>query len=40
MFNDRTRRNNQGHLEPDAPLAEVERSLGFENYELAADQKV
>lgn len=31
----RARRNEQGHLEPDAPLDVVEKSLGFEDYELA-----
>jgi len=32
---DRARRNEQGHLEPDAPADVVEKSLGFEDYELA-----
>ncbi|KAF5391697.1 hypothetical protein D9757_002440 [Collybiopsis confluens] len=31
----RARRNPQGHLEPDAPEDIVQKSLGFENYELA-----
>lgn len=31
----KARRNSYGHLEPDAPLDKVEKSLGFEGYELA-----
>ncbi|KAE9405123.1 hypothetical protein BT96DRAFT_1065740 [Gymnopus androsaceus JB14] len=31
----RARRNNQGHLEPDAPEEVIQKSLGFESYELA-----
>ncbi|KIK62942.1 hypothetical protein GYMLUDRAFT_41223 [Collybiopsis luxurians FD-317 M1] len=31
----RARRNAQGHLEPDAPEDVVQKSLGFEGYELA-----
>jgi cytochrome c oxidase assembly protein subunit 11 len=31
----RARRNQQGHLEPDAPLDVVQKATGFEGYELA-----
>lgn len=31
----RARRNAQGHLEPDASDKDVQKSLGFENYEMA-----
>ncbi|KAG7530727.1 hypothetical protein FFLO_04835 [Filobasidium floriforme] len=34
----KARRNEQGHLEPDAPLDVVEKSLGFEDYELATKE--
>lgn len=31
----RARRNAKGHLEPDASDSAVQKSMGFENYEMA-----
>ncbi|KAJ3814112.1 cytochrome c oxidase assembly protein CtaG/Cox11-domain-containing protein [Lentinula aff. lateritia] len=36
----RARRNQQGHLEPDAPEDVVQESLGFQTYELAKQEIV